>query len=280
MGDITPSEPQRHTMQRLETAKRTTKEGVEYWMARDLGPILGYETFSKFEAVIDRASEALSAAGEDASHHIVQTSKMMGRGGGAQVEGRDHFLSRAASYLIAINGDPSKPEVATAQAYFTSKTRQLEIEEALAEDVKRLDLREKVTQSHKRVSSVAKSAGVRSNMQGVFHDARLRGLYGMSTADVKRSKGLATKDNLFDRVGPLELSANDFQMNLAADVIEREKIRGEQKAIDTNLAVAKRVRRAMIDSDATLPENLPLAEPISVVKKRVKGAQKALKDQT
>lgn len=269
MSEITPDAADFGTMDKLDRAKRVSPEGVEYWMARDLHPILGYETWSKFEPAITRAIEALTANGIEPSHQIVQTSKLMGRGRGARVEGRDYFLSRAASYLIAMNGDPSKREVATAQLYFATKTRQMELEEQKAKDLKRLELREKVTQSHKRVSSAAKNAGVRGQMQGVFHDARFRGLYGKSTSEVKRSKGLRDKDNLFDRAGPLELSANDFQMNLAADVIERDKVRGEQSAINTNLTVAKKVRTAMIESGATLPENLTLAEPIAEVRKRL-----------
>lgn len=263
MNDLTDAEPHRRTMERLEAAKRTTSKGVEYWMARELGPILGYPYWRNFEPVIERAREALRAGGGNPSHHFASTAEGDGE------RGRDYFLTRAASYLVAMNGEPSKPEIAAAQLYFAAKTRQMELEDAKSQDLKRLDLREKVTQSHKRVSSAAKGAGVRSHMQGVFHDARFRGLYDKSTAQVKRSKGLADKDDLFDRAGPLELSANDFQMNLAADVIEREQVRGEQRAIDTNLAVAKRVRRAMIDSGATLPEALPLAEPISEVRKRL-----------
>lgn len=94
-------------------------------------------------------------------------------------------------------------------------------------------------------------------------------MYGNSGAEVKRAKGLGDKDNLFDRAGPLELSANEFQMQLAADVISRENVRGEQAAISRNEKVAGEVRKAMILSGATLPEKLPLAEPISVVRKRL-----------
>lgn len=276
MSNIDPVLPSAHIMQRLDEMKRLTNEGVEYWMARELGPVLGYPVWQNFEAVVLRAADALTSSGEDPSHQIMPTHKMMGRGRGAQAEGRDYFLSRGASYLIAMNGDPAKPEIAAAQLYFAARTRQMELEEGRSEDLKRLELRQKVTQSHKRVSSAAKGAGVRSHMQGVFHDARFRGLYEKSTAALKRSKGLKDKDNLFDRAGPLELSANDFQMNLAADVIERDQVRGEQKAIDTNLAVARRVRKAISDSGATLPEHLPLAEPISEVRKRLSGKAKRI----
>jgi DNA-damage-inducible protein D len=139
---------------------------------------------------------------------------------------------------------------------------------------KRLQLREKVAQSFRNVSGVAKNAGVRNQMQAVFHDARYHGLYGMSSRDVKLRKGLTDKSNLFDNAGPLELSANDFQMNLAANVIEKEVILGEQHAINKNKALAADVRRVMQKSGATLPEHLPLAEPISEVKKRVRAQKK------
>jgi DNA-damage-inducible protein D len=87
-------------------------------------------------------------------------------------------------------------------------------------------------------------------------------------------KGLGDKDQLMDRAGPLELSANDFQMNLAADVIDREKIRGEQPVIRKNLELAKKVRATMTESGATMPEHLPIEAPISEVKKKIAGQKK------
>lgn len=256
-------------MAKLEEAKHLTEEGVEYWMAREISPIMGYPTWREFEGVIERARKSMEANGVDASHQIVETHKLMEVGRGAQIEGRDYFLSRGASYLIAMNGDPAKPEISGAQAYFAAQTRRMEAAEALARDEKRLELREKIKGSVRRVSSAAKDAGVSSKKQGIFHEQRYLGLYGKSAAAVKVSKGLKEKDNLLDHAGPLELSANDFQMNLAADVLARERVRGEQAAISKNLEVAKRVRRTMEASGATLPENLPLEEPITVVKKRL-----------
>lgn len=270
-GIVTPAEPHRHTMQRLEEARKATDDGVEYWMARDLGPILGYDTFAKFEPVVRRAEEALRANKVDPSHQIVRTSKMMERGGGAQVEGRDYFLSRGASYLIAMNGEPSKPEVAAAQTYFAAKTRQMEQEEILQRDAKRLDLREKVKRSVRRVSGAAKDAGVSSKRQGIFHEQRYIGLYRASSAQVKSAKGLRDGENIFDRAGPMELSTHDFQMNLAADALANEGIRGEQAAFNKNLEVARHVRATIRESGGTLPEDLPLEEHIGEVRKRLTG---------
>ena len=94
----------------------------------------------------------------------------------------------------------------------------------------------------------------------------------MSARDVKSSKGIGVKENIFDRMGVLELSANDFQMNLAAETIENEGIRGEHHAIRKNKEVAIKVRRTMIDSGSRPPEELPSAEPITEVKKRIKAS--------
>ena len=98
----------------------------------------------------------------------------------------------------------------------------MEVQDALSEDEKRLNLRDKVRQSHLRVSKAAQDAGVRNHMQGVFHDARVQGLYGMSLKELEAMRGLEPNEQIFDRAGPLELSANDFQINLAADVIRKE----------------------------------------------------------
>lgn len=274
MPDIEPQEPQRHTMERLEAAKRVLQNGVEFWTARELGPILGYETWAKFEPVIERAAEALRANGREPSHQIARTGKMMERGRGAQKEGVDYYLTRGASYLIAMNGDPTKPEVAAAQVYFAARTRQMELAEIDAADRKRLEARDKVTKAFKTVSGVAQDAGVGSSMQAVFHGARFQGLYEMTRAEITAAKGLRDNENLLDHAGALELSMHEFQMNLAADVITKEGIHSQQGAINRNRQVATQVRQAVINSRGRPPEQFPLApEPISSVRKRVSSGE-------
>lgn len=275
--ELTSSPAYRVTMDRLEAAKRQTSSGDEYWNARDINELFGYPHWREFENLINRAREALKNNGIDPSHQIVLTHKMMEVGKGGRVKGDDFFLSRSACYLIAMNGDPGKSEIAGAQAYFAIKTRQMEIlEQQDSPDHKRLAARERVTRSFKRVSGVAQGAGVQR--QPLFHDARYQGLYGgKTTREVKSLKGLKDKDNLFDFAGALELSAHEFQMNLAAHVIDKEGIKGERHAINTNRKVGEGVRESFVKSNGTLPERLALEEPIKNVKKRLGGQAKLSK---
>ena len=210
--ELTEFPAYRHTKEKLEELRQMGRSGAEFWRARDIHYSLGYPVWDKFEPLIEKATQSLTANGVGASLHIAQTSKSMEVHNGGIRRGIDYFLSRAACYLIAMNGDPTKPEIAAAQAYFAIQTRRMEVQDALSEDEKRLNLRDKVKQSLKRVSQAAQDAGVRNHMQDVFHDARVRGLYGMSLKDLKAMRGLEPNEQIFDRAGPLELSANDFQI--------------------------------------------------------------------
>lgn len=186
------------------------------------------------------------------------------------------WLGRRAGRVrchIAMNGDPTKPAIAAAQAYFLVQTHRMEIEEQRSADQQRLDMRNKVTESFKRIAGVAQDAGV--VRQAIFHDARYRGLYGLPMREVKKRKGIKDKENLLDRAGSMELSANDFQMNLAAEVIATKGIKGEPEAIALNQRIGHEVRETMRKEGATLPENLPVEPPISEVRKRLAKVSKA-----
>lgn len=133
--------PHHGTQSPFDGIRRVTPEGREYWSARDLMPLLGYEEWRKFDGTIDRARISASNAGYVIADHFVGAAKMVEVGSGAQRRVDDRHLSRYACYLIALNGDPRKPEIAAAQTYFVIKTREAETRPTIqGGDITRLEL--------------------------------------------------------------------------------------------------------------------------------------------
>lgn len=125
----------------FDAIRRVTPEGREYWSARELMPLLGYEKWERFVDAIDRAKISAHNAGYQVTDHFPGAGKMIEAGKGAQRTVVDFHLSRFACYLIALNGDPRKPEIAAAQTYFVIRTREAETRPAVdVSEVSRRDL--------------------------------------------------------------------------------------------------------------------------------------------
>jgi len=193
--------------------------------------------------------------------HFTEASKMVPLGSGAEREVTDYLISRLGAYLIAQNGDPSKREIAEAQAYFAMSTRKNELRELAEEQAKRLALRERVSENNKKLAEAAHDAGVLSRSFGVFQNAGYQGLYGgLDVEGIKVRKGIGQKENLLDRMGRAELAANDFRVTLTEERLRKDGIIGQTRAIDTHREVGKTVRKAIEDTGVRMPEDLP-AEP-------------------
>ena len=125
----------------FESLTRDNEHGAEYWSARDLQHLLGYDQWRRFEQAVRRAMASCEASANSPAHHFAGVGKMIevGKGGQRQVE--DFHLSRFACYLIAQNGDPRKPQIANAQKYFAVQARRQELSDKAAADAERLDLR-------------------------------------------------------------------------------------------------------------------------------------------
>lgn len=106
----------------FDAIRRQRTDGTEFWSARDLMPLLGYGAdWRNFAAAIDRAKTTAANQGMDVATLFVGATE---KSGGRPRE--DFHLARFACYLVAMNGDPRKPEVAAAQAYFAIRTREAE----------------------------------------------------------------------------------------------------------------------------------------------------------
>lgn len=261
----------------FESFKKLNKHGVEYWSARDLQLCLGYSKWQRFELTIKKAIESCEQSGNNPENHFAGAGKMVGIGSQTERKVEDYHLSRFACYLIAQNGDPRKPEIAQAQKYFAIQTRRQEVSDQMAADLERLETREQMTVEFKALSGAAREAGVQDKMFGIFHDAGYKGLYGGLGVDaIKARKGVTPKENLMDRMDTTELIANQFRMSQTREKLKRENIKNQRDAIETHEVVGKEVRAAIAKIGGTPPENIPPAEPIKNVKKRLKKSKPKL----
>lgn len=119
---LEPLPRDQYTDSPFDQIKRADERG-EYWSARDLMPLMGYTKWQAFEVPLNRAMKSAEAQGVNVENNFTGSRKVSGGRGPSQF---DYRLTRFACYLVAMNGDPNKPEVAAAQAYFAVRTREAE----------------------------------------------------------------------------------------------------------------------------------------------------------
>lgn len=107
----------------FDSIKRVREDGTEFWSARDLMPLMGYSAWRNFNVPMCRAMTAAENQGHDRTMHFAGSRKVVASGPAQE----DVELTKFAAYLTAMNGDPNKPEVAAAQAYFAVQTHVAEV---------------------------------------------------------------------------------------------------------------------------------------------------------
>lgn len=111
----------------FDEVRHEHQDGTEYWSARDLMSMMGYPSWQHFKPAIERAKASAEAQKADVTSLFTVNREKSG--GGRPRE--DVHLTRFAAYLVAMNGDARKPEVAAAQAYFAVQTRRAETGQAI-----------------------------------------------------------------------------------------------------------------------------------------------------
>jgi DNA-damage-inducible protein D len=258
---------------KFEDIKKVDENGIEYWLARELMPILGYPNWQKSEEVMARAARACINSGQVVDNHFNQLVSMVKIGSNTVREIRDWKFDRYACYLIAQNGDSNKPEIAMAQTYFAIQTRRQEIFQQLSDKEKRVFIRGEVSAHNKKLFSTAKSAGVGNKGFGIFNDAGYRGLYGMSLSEIEERKGIK-KGELLDRAGSTELAANLFRITQTDEKLKKDKVKSGLQATKIHNMVGGKVRQTIKDIGGEMPENLTPEKHIKEVKKEIKNLKR------
>lgn len=251
-------------------------DGEEFWFARDLMGLLGYTKWENFAKVIDKAKQSCQSAGNSVADHFPDVRKTIPMPKGAEKEIDDVMLTRYACYLIAQNGDPRKVEIAFAQTYFAVQTRKIELIERRLADQERLTARQKLSLSEKELSGLIferigdNSGFARIRSKG---DAALFG--GKSTQQMKGRLSVPEGRALADFLPTITIKAKDFATEITNFNARRDNLRYEGEIATEHVKNNLDVRKVLTNRGIK-PEELPPAEDIKKLERRVKSEEKQI----
>jgi len=261
----------------FEAHAQQTDGGIEYWLARDLQPLLGYTQWRNFLSIINKAKTACERSDRQVADHFVDVSKMVDLGSGSQREVEDIMLTRYACYLTAQNGDPRKQEISFAQTYFAVQTRRAEIIEQRLLEAERVSARKKLSDTEKELSGVIFEQTGGNEDFGLIRSKGDQALFGKSTRAMKAQWKVPANRPLADFAPTIILKAKDFAAEITIFNAREHGLQSEAEISREHITNNQAVRDTLLQRGIR-PEALPAAEDVKKVERRLASeAKNALK---
>ncbi len=258
----------------FEASAQQTDGGIEYWLARDLQHLLGYDEWRNFNnTAISKAKTACEVSGHPVADHFVDVNKMVELGSGSQRQIEDIMLTRYACYLIAQNGDPRKQEIAFAQTYFAIQTRRAEIIEQRMLEAERVLARRKLSATEKELSTVIYEQTGGDDNFALIRSKGDHALFGKTTQAMKAQWKVPDNRPLADFAPTIVLKAKDFATEITIFNAREHGMKNESAISREHITNNEAVRKTLLERGIR-PESLPAAEDVKKVERRLASEEK------
>ena len=260
----------------FDSIKQLDDEGNEYWYARDLQGVLEYSEWRNFFKVVEKAKIACESSSNLVPMHFVDVNKMVEIGSNTLREVHDLKLTRYACYLIAMNGDPRKEVIALAQTYFAVKTHEQETLERYDKDIKRLEARDQLKESEKRLSQNIYERGVDNKGFARIRSKGDTALFGgHSTQAMKDKLGVNPTRPLADFLPTVTIAAKNLATEMTNHNVEQNDMYGEEPITDEHVQNNSTIREMLADRGIK-PEELPAEKDLKKVERKINKHLKSI----
>ena len=171
-------------------------------------------------------------------------------------------------------------KIAFAQSYFAVQTRKQELIEERISLIERTEARGRLRESEKRLSQNIYERGVDDAGFGRIRSKGDRALFGgYTTQEMKERLGVKDNRPLADFLPTLSIAAKNLAAEMTNYNVEEKDLQGEYAITGEHVQNNQSVRD-MLGQRGIQPENLPAAEDIKKLERRVKSQEKKLAAQS